>query len=188
MTDKREAWEQPIYDEKNSDDTVISRAEQRTKKKGDSAFITILVLLLLAIAGLLIFMFNQGKKPLNDKEPVVEVTQSTASKEEKEAKAAKEKAAKEAKEQTSETKAETEVTTAPETENNNLTPQETVDNPVTEDAQEKNDTATSSHAVQAGETAYNIATTNGMSVDELLALNPGLDINNMQIGQSLVLK
>lgn len=198
MTDKKEAWEQPIYDENSTEDASVSRAEKRTKKKGDSAFITILVLLLLAIAALLVFMFNQGKKPLNDKSSTVEITETTASKEEIAAKEAKEKAAKEkaAKEKAAKEKAAAENADDTATTEATLTDEQTSDTdldgtPTTEtEASDKAETpGESTHVVQQGETPYNIATTNGLSVDELIALNPELaDPTGLQIGQVIKLK
>ena len=41
--------------------------------------------------------------------------------------------------------------------------------------------------VAAGDTLYQIATTTKITVPKLLELNPGIDPNNLQIGQSLCL-
>ena len=43
------------------------------------------------------------------------------------------------------------------------------------------------HTVEAGDTYYEIAMDNGLSVDELLALNPGFDVNRLMIGDQLVI-
>jgi len=42
--------------------------------------------------------------------------------------------------------------------------------------------------VASGDTCYQIASTNGLSLSQLATLNKGLDCNNLQIGQTLCLK
>ncbi|EDN66661.1 conserved hypothetical protein [Beggiatoa sp. PS] len=41
------------------------------------------------------------------------------------------------------------------------------------------------HTIKTGETLYHIATTNGLSVDQLLKMNPGLDPNHYHAGQTI---
>lgn len=49
-------------------------------------------------------------------------------------------------------------------------------------------TKTSQIEVIAGETGYAIATKYGLSVDELQALNPEVDVNNLREGEMLTVK
>ncbi|QIL46603.1 LysM peptidoglycan-binding domain-containing protein [Vagococcus coleopterorum] len=175
MTDKKEPWEQPIYDENNETAVPASRSEQRSKKKGDSAFITILVLLLLAIAALLIFMFNQGKKPLEEKTSPIEITETTAKKEDED-KAAKEKAEKEKAEKEKAETEKTEAETKPETEK------------PTEDKKEDEKPAEETYTIQPGDQFDTVGPAFGLTADELLALNPDVDPTGLQIGQVIRVK
>jgi len=43
------------------------------------------------------------------------------------------------------------------------------------------------YKVRSGETLFRIARNNGMSVDEVVALNPGLDPDKLQVGQTIYL-
>lgn len=41
------------------------------------------------------------------------------------------------------------------------------------------------YTIKAGDTCYNIATTNGLTVDNLKTLNPKINCDNLQTGQDL---
>lgn len=53
--DEKQPWEQPIYETEY--ETNSSRSEKRTGNKGNIVFMSILVLLLVAIAAILVYIF-----------------------------------------------------------------------------------------------------------------------------------
>ena len=43
------------------------------------------------------------------------------------------------------------------------------------------------HIIQAGDTVYNLSVRHRTTVDAILALNPGIDVYNLQIGSKLII-
>lgn len=164
----REPWEQSIYD---TDKNIgASRSEKRQHKKGNTVFLTILVILLLLIIALPVgtYLYVMRDKPNDNKnasQPSSSVVVQSSSKNS-------------STQPSSSTSTESSTSSSSEDAQSNSVPQET--------------TPTSEAAVYtevlSGEGPNQVATRNGITTDELLQLN-GLSLDSvLQPGQSLRVK
>lgn len=165
----QEPWEQSIYEPDQNG--RASRLEKRQQKKGNTFFLTILVILLLLIITLPIgtyFWATRDNKPDTSKN----VTQSSSvvSSSSAEAKS------------TSET--ETSAPEASETETEQATNQRTEESQTSVSSSERvqdsqEDGTGTSTTVQNGEGPQQVAERNGLTIEQLLQLNPTMNSNTM---------
>lgn len=194
--ERKEPWEQPIYETEY--DTSSSRANKRTKKSSNAVFISILVVLLVAIAGILAYMYsisqNRYAKPKKENDIVMKSSTSTApsSSVTKESNSTVDsssleasKAAEAEKQAAAAQKAADEAKAAELAAQQNQQTDQNANNTATD---QQNQAGTGgSYVVQAGDNLYRIAVNNGMTTDELKALN-GITGNEISVGQELKLK
>ena len=198
----KEPWNQPIYDDEQPEE-LVSRRQLKTKpKKGNSLFISMLVVLLLAIAILLVYWFNAkstnqanqtGDKPIQMQSITstsstattskTSATTNTSAAAEKAKQAAAEKAKKdaEAKQKEAENKAKEER----EKQEQQQQQQNQNNANAEQNQQQQQQPAGSTHVVQAGENLFRISQAYGLTVEQLQALN-GLSGNEISVGQTLV--
>ncbi|MGX6977729.1 SAG1386/EF1546 family surface-associated protein [Vagococcus elongatus] len=176
---EKKPWEQPIYETEY--DSNASRTQKRNKgkeSKGNAGFITLLVVMLLAIALLVIFIFvkaTDNRKPAAKKEDKIEIKSSVSS--------TKKTVESTQKTETTETapkpeEAPAQPTPTPAPEENQPPVQEPPAN------QSPETPAGGVHVVQAGENLYRIALNNGLTVEQLKQMN-GLSGDEVSIGQQL---
>jgi cytoskeletal protein RodZ len=206
----QEPWEQPIYE---TEDDETSRSSQRKQKKGNTLFLSLFLVLCIAIPAGAYFWIRNGSSS-NEAASSTELTSSVV--ESKESSTKESSTVESTEETTSDTVAETETAatneaadTSVETADTNAaqtTPTSedqtiaggTTDNTVAEGAAttdaagqtgETTAAAGSTIAVQAGEGPKQVAARAGISIEELLQLN-GMTMDNYMLypGQELKIK
>ncbi|AQP52965.1 hypothetical protein CBF34_05730 [Vagococcus penaei] len=192
---EQEPWEQPIYD----DDDEASRANRRTKGEGRNWYmITLITLLFLVVivTTFAILYWNVNAK-MNTKKPEVE-SSMVVKKESSTSESSTESSS--TTESTSSSTTSSSTTTTPSTTETSSTFAD-VERPVDQAQQQNNgqanttspnaNAATGSEVIvgQGGNVnLYRIAINNGMTVDELLQLNPGVNPQALQDGQAIRIK
>lgn len=210
---KREPWEEPIYD--TEQDNSVSRSQKRNSdKKGSEGFITLLVILLLAIMFLIGYIFWQQTRSTEsalEKNSKITVQTSSSSKESSNTtkdstkdsakqssddkksedaaakKAAEEKAAAakiEAEKKAAEEKALADKKAAEEQQAAQQQ-QAQQNQPVEQEQNEQNSGNT--YTVGAGEGLYRVSVNTGVPIETLKQLN-GLTSDSLQSGQVLKIK
>ena len=187
----KEPWNQPIYEDET--EVVESRSNKKNKPKtGNTLFITMLVVLLLAIIILLVYFFQlqsaARKTPATEKPIVVQVSSTSSKKPVSSSTSSSSSATK-----PSETKESTEKKEPNKNNNQNgeqekpaeeKPAEEKPKNPDNQAATPNQPASGSTYTVQPGDNLYRIALNNGLTVDQLMALN-GLTSNDIVVNQVL---
>lgn len=181
---EKKPWEQPIYETEY--DTNASRTQKRNQgkeSKGNAGFITLLVVMLLAITVLVIYIFvkaTDNRTPTAKKEDKIEIktSESTTKKTVESTKKT------ETTKPTESPKPEEKPAEPEQDQNQNAPIQENP--PVQDNAENQPQEAPAGgvHVVQPGDNLYRIALNNGLTVDQLKQMN-GLTGDEISIGQQL---
>ncbi|MGK0551732.1 SAG1386/EF1546 family surface-associated protein [Enterococcus faecalis] len=171
QSEAREPWEQSIYEPDNK--SGGSRLEKRHHKRGNTAFLTILVILLLCIIALPIgtFLYVMRDKPnanagKDSSQPSSSLVQSST----------KGSSSKSSSTETSTESASSESSSSSAVpENQQATPSSSE----SASAADQQQTEPVYDTVLSGEGFKQVAARNGITLDQLLALNPSLTVNSM---------
>lgn len=198
FNDQNEPWDQPIYETEY--DENLSRTQQRRDKKGNSLFITLLVLLLVTLTvgvfATYFWIMRPTKKVANTEETtttsLVSTTTEQTSSQVSSTSTSEVSTTTTSSETTPSSSSEAPVEEAqtPETptENANTQTNTNTENNTATENQTPTETAGSSYTVQAGDSLYRIAVSNGLSLDELLSLNGLNSSSTIHPGQTLKVK
>ncbi|MGO3733086.1 MAG: LysM peptidoglycan-binding domain-containing protein [Vagococcus sp.] len=194
-TNEQEPWEQPIYEESEDDG---SRADRRTKAEGKNWYVVILIVLLFLIVlvptvAILYVNMNSKMNAGKAEAPKTVVVESSSKKE-------KESSTKETSSSTSTSSSTTSESSSSSSTSSTFADVEVSPNQAqpNQGAQNAGNQQTEQPAAANGESVsvgqggnvnlYRIAINNGMTVEELLQLNPGIDSQNLQDGQAVRIK
>ncbi|MDG2978623.1 LysM domain-containing protein [Latilactobacillus curvatus] len=201
-------WESQ-FDDDRDDRGNLSRVASKSKEKGNTYFAIILGVLLVLMIAFPIIAYtihsSRANRPVESSKIVVNTSDSDSAskKEAKKAKSASESAAKAASESkakqaesekaASESQAaESSKQAAEEAEKANSQSQAQADaqnssSEETTESSSSSETTGGSYTLKAGEGLYRAAVNNGLTLDQLLALNPGLTANS-QVAPGTALK
>ncbi|CAI3410106.1 LysM peptidoglycan-binding domain-containing protein [Enterococcus cecorum] len=188
-----EPWEQPIYNVEDQEDQMPSRMQQGRRKRGNSKFLTIVLLLLFLIAACPA-AFGIWKHYVDNQPKQTQTTKSSTKK--SSASQTKESSA-----TTSESTTQTEETQTSSSEATIAENQEATENAAEQNTQENQEgqnsqngeTTTENGAeyttVQAGEGPATVASRTGVSVEDIYRLN-GMTADNFHLtpGQQIRIK
>ena len=185
---EQEPWNQPIYeDQVETEDEGDSRADRRVKEEGKNWYVIVLVVLLFLIVlvpvSAILYLNMNNKMNKGETKPTTVVVESSSKEKKK----------------TSETKTSSSSTSSSSSfEDVEVSPNEAQNNQANQnngagDVNQNQQQAVPGTTVNYGEgdstrSLWKIATDNGMTVDELYQLNPGIDSQNVQPGQAIRIK
>lgn len=198
---EQEPWDQPIYeDQVDNDDDGYSRADRRFKEEGKNWYVIILVILLFLIvlvpvSAILYFNHSTKLNEGNAKNDKIVVESSSAAPQ-------KSSVSSETKESTSSSTTASSTSSSSSTTSSTfsdveVTPEEAQNSQRVVPEQNNNDNSQTTPAngsyVTYGDSDSNrslwkIAETNGISVDQLYQLNPGVTDQNIQPNQAIRVK
>ncbi len=195
---EKEPWNQPIYDgEEESKEDGDSRADRRIKDEGKNWYVVVLVVLLFLIVlipvSAVLYLNMNNKMNKGETKPTTVIVESS-SKEKKETSESKTSSTKSSTSTsvTSNSSSTASTSTASSSSSTSSTSSTFEDVEVSPN-QVQNNQAAPGGAVNYGEgdstrSLWKIATDNGMTVDELYQLNPGITDKNVQPGQQIRIK
>ena len=168
-----EPWEQPIYSVDGQEDQMPSRMQQGRRKRGNSKFLTIVLLLLFLIAACPA-VFSIWKHYVDNQPKQTQTTKSSTTK----SSVAQSSSSSSTNQSSTSTQAEETQASEESTQNAENTQNEqsqanqaTQENQNTQDAQTTTANGEEYTTVQAGEGPASIASRTGVSVDEIYRLN-----------------
>ena len=199
---EQEPWNQPIYeDQVETEDDGDSRADRRVKEEGKNWYVIVLVVLLFLIVlvpvSAILYLNMNNKMNKGETKPTTVVVESS-SKEKKKTSETKTSSSSTSSSSSSTESSSSSTSSSSSFADVEVSPNEAQNNQANqnngaEDVNQNQQQAAPGTTVNYGEgdstrSLWKIATDNGMTVDELYQLNPGIDSQNVQPGQAIRIK